>query len=332
MQQTIGARDGGMEQDEQHLAEEYVQEFVLDHLEDVTVKREDKRMHHESEWIAVPEEGSGKLCRNWIEERRLPPISPHHDSSMYAAPQPMFLNMSLDPGTPPDTPPSQSPGPCRPPPFVDDMMCFYPGIRPEPQPLDLRPSHSSMAEGGDWERREYIPSGILIDHHNPNHHHHHHLIHNQRPQSCSSGGSALSPRLNNNNPNSNNNNSGYSTCSEEVYLNDDMLISLSVRELNKKLHGCPREEVVRLKQKRRTLKNRGYAQNCRSKRLQQRQDLEIANRSLQVELNRTKVELARVIQERDILKQRVQLSSRLPQGTPIQNLDSDGQNTPEFYL
>jgi hypothetical protein len=114
-------------------------------------------------------------------------------------------------------------------------------------------------------------------------------------------------------------------------------MSLTVRELNKRLHGYPREEVVRLKQKRRTLKNRGYAQNCRSKRLQQRHDLEITNRNLHCELKKMQMDLARVSQERDQLKQRLQShqnGSAVPNSARNgqQDLHSDGHSSPEFYL
>jgi len=86
-------------------------------------------------------------------------------------------------------------------------------------------------------------------------------------------------------------------------LSDDQLIQLPVRELNKKLHGLPRDTVVKLKQKRRTLKNRGYAQNCRTKRLQQRNQLEDKNKILLKEL-------AKLVQERDMWKNRFELLRR----------------------
>lgn len=126
-------------------------------------------------------------------------------------------------------------------------------------------------------------------------------------------------------------------------INDDLLTTLTVRELNKRLHGCPREEVVRLKQKRRTLKNRGYAQNCRSKRLHQRHELEKTNRQLSQDLHRLRLEFSRVCQERDQLKQRLQIrpngaivngGSVITTGgnAPSSSLHSDGQSSPEFYL
>lgn len=334
MQTLVANRcDGRMEDD--HLAEEYVQEFVLDHLEDVavTVKREERTnrtaVPEQETWLHHEESTTRLGTHQWVEQRRLPPLSPPPENAMYTA-QPMLVNMTLvnDPGTPPDTPPiSHSPVQnCRPQGLVEEMMWLPQAMRQEPQPLDLRPIPHCMGSGEpDWDRRDYIPSGGMLDHHSM----HPLSLQPHRPLSVCSVGSAQSPRMQLGSA------SGYSTCSEELSLNDEMLMSLSVRELNKRLHGCPREEVVRLKQKRRTLKNRGYAQNCRSKRLQQRQDLESMNRSLQNELHRVKMELARVAQERDLLKQRINVNGRQAPSANnpgLHNLNSDGQSSPEFYL
>lgn len=88
-----------------------------------------------------------------------------------------------------------------------------------------------------------------------------------------------------------------------VDLDDEDLVNLPVRELNRRLQGCTRDEIVLIKQKRRTLKNRGYAQNCRSKRMQQRHELESENNSLLNQLKQLKGQLAQVSRERDQLKQ-----------------------------
>lgn len=86
------------------------------------------------------------------------------------------------------------------------------------------------------------------------------------------------------------------------YIDEEQLRNLTVTELNKRVHGCPRDEVIRLKQKRRTLKNRGYAQICRSKRLQQRQATQCVNEQLKLDLDAVKEELWRVTQECDHLR------------------------------
>ncbi|KAI9576510.1 transcription factor MafB [Glossina fuscipes] len=176
---------------------------------------------------------------------------------------------------------------------------------------------------------------------------------NNRPMSVSS------TRSSSNSPRTISGQYSNSSNSLEDCINDELLTTLTVRELNKRLHGCPREEVVRLKQKRRTLKNRGYAQNCRSKRLQQRHELEKTNRQLNQDLHRLKVEYSRVCQERDQLKQRLQIrtgigsvsgnsltsSGSTGSGAGVgtnastaitlngqQHLQSETHTSPEFYL
>ncbi|CAB4068437.1 unnamed protein product [Lepeophtheirus salmonis] len=99
-----------------------------------------------------------------------------------------------------------------------------------------------------------------------------------------------------------------SSSSNESQLFDDEtnLLQLSVRELNRKLSGLSKEEILQAKRKRRTLKNRTYAQNCRSKRMNHRKDMEEMNKKLCRELGLLKSQLHAVSEERDDLKKRLQ--------------------------
>lgn len=117
--------------------------------------------------------------------------------------------------------------------------------------------------------------------------------------------------------------------SVENRFSDQQLVSMSVRELNRHLRGMSKDDIIRLKQKRRTLKNRGYAQSCRHKRVQQKHVLEHEKTSLITQVEQLKQELNRLVRERDAYKLKCE---RLVVGMNCQNNGSTSENpsSPEF--
>lgn len=71
-------------------------------------------------------------------------------------------------------------------------------------------------------------------------------------------------------------------------LSDRELLSLPTRELNRRIRHLPLEEQHTIKGRRRTLKNRGYAQTCRTRRVGQRNQLETDNDHLITEVDKLK--------------------------------------------
>ena len=82
-------------------------------------------------------------------------------------------------------------------------------------------------------------------------------------------------------------------------ISDDDLVTLSVRELNRHLKnsGLTKQEIVRMKQRRRTLKNRGYAASCRNKRLEVKGGLEGNRHQVVSDVKRMKEENQNVRRE-----------------------------------
>ena len=69
-------------------------------------------------------------------------------------------------------------------------------------------------------------------------------------------------------------------------ISDDALLNLSVKDLNKLLKTLSQDERTKLKRRRRILKNRGYAANCRTKRMSQKERLQLEKVKLETEVRK----------------------------------------------
>jgi hypothetical protein len=114
-------------------------------------------------------------------------------------------------------------------------------------------------------------------------------------------------------------------------VDDWELMRLSVRELNQKLAGHDRSLISALKQKRRTLKNRGYALNCRARRLRNQRQLEMENAELR-ELVKEQAELL-ADYERSLGIEKAALAATPASRTMLhcRNEDRDGQQSRNWH-
>ena len=85
------------------------------------------------------------------------------------------------------------------------------------------------------------------------------------------------------------------TENQQIVLTEEELAEMPVKDLNSLLRGLPEPEVLKLKQRRRTIKNRGYAQTSRTKRTTQKSILECEKVTLGSLLEQ-------ITQENEILK------------------------------
>ena len=90
---------------------------------------------------------------------------------------------------------------------------------------------------------------------------------------------------------------------DDIGLSDQELVVRTTKELNKLLKNknIPKERQKQIKQERRTLKNRGYAANCRDKREKEEKDLDDKNKLLRDKILSNRESIAKAQRETEEL-------------------------------
>ncbi|EDV29808.1 uncharacterized protein TRIADDRAFT_52592 [Trichoplax adhaerens] len=94
-------------------------------------------------------------------------------------------------------------------------------------------------------------------------------------------------------------------------LTDQELITMSVRDLNKYLARFSKEEITNIKQRRRTLKNRGYAQSCRTKRSSMKDNLQSRKKILMSQVQELRAKADKIAKDRDMYKSKCEVFREL---------------------
>jgi len=97
---------------------------------------------------------------------------------------------------------------------------------------------------------------------------------------------------------------------QQIVLTEEELAEMPVKDLNALLRGLPDAEVIKLKQRRRTIKNRGYAQTSRTKRTTQKSTLEDEKSILESDLQKLADENDLLRKERDEAKIKLEAFER----------------------
>ena len=116
-------------------------------------------------------------------------------------------------------------------------------------------------------------------------------------------------------------------------ITDEELRTISVRELNRKLKqsGCSKEQAINIKQRRRTLKNRGYAANCRHKRQSQTLQLTVDLKKVKETEEKLRADVQQMVRERDHAQQQRDVYKRAVSACAALRIFSRSEKSPNLY-